>query len=102
MGEPEPCSCEKDTPPNSPGPVEAQEVLIRFVEVKEHIGTDGGGRAFLVPAAIRKDDLKGRNGRSLSLAREAHTDQTELQRRALVRTAEGEWKKKSSLRSNAN
>jgi len=92
MGEPEPCPCENKTPPTSPGPVEDQEPLVRFVEDKGHIGKDGSGQLYLLPAAIRKDDIQGKKGRSFSLAREAHADRYDLERRAAAR-ADEEWKR---------
>lgn len=93
MSEPEPCPCEDKTPPASPGPVADQEILVRFVENRTHVATDGSGMVYLVPTAIRKEDLRGKNGRSFSLAREAHSEGSELIRRAAARTAEVEWKR---------
>jgi hypothetical protein len=97
MGEPEPCPCETKIPPTSPGPVEDHEVLVRFVEFKTQVGCDETGRIFLLPAAVRQDDIKGKAGRSFSIAREAHTDGDHLCIRALARTQEEDWKQNPVL-----
>jgi hypothetical protein len=98
MGEPEPeaCPCENNIPPTSPGPVEDQEVVVRFVEDQGHIGADASGKVFLVPTAIRKDDIQGKKGRSLSLAREAYAERDDLERRAAAR-AEEKWRQNPIL-----
>lgn len=86
MGEPDPCPSENLVPDTSPGPVLSDEIVVRFVELKSHVGRDEGGHFRLVPAAVSKEELKGRGGHSFSLVREAHLDQQELEDRASSRS----------------
>src|ERR1700689_5368777 len=72
--ESEPCPCEEDTPATSPGPVKDGETVVRFVQIKEHVGGDASGRVFLRPTAVSKQDLSGRGDHSFSLVREAHIE----------------------------
>src|SRR5271165_3083874 len=91
-GEPEPCPRERDAPPTSPGPVENGAIVVRFVAIREHVGSDASGRVFLLPAAVKEEDLKGRRNHSFSLVREAHIEKSDLTARAIAKTVSEEWK----------
>lgn len=91
MDESDPCPCESVTPPMSPGPVGDQETVIRFVQIKDHVGQDESGRYFLRPTAITREELSGRRSHSFSLVREAHIEISDLRVRAVARTKCDEW-----------
>src|SRR5260370_26504001 len=92
MAEVDLCPWENVVPLGSPGVVHGEEVLVRFVELREHVKYDDDGARSLAPAAVRQDDLVGRNNRSFSLVREGHIDPAHLRARAASRTSVSEWK----------
>ena len=68
------------------------ETVVRFVQIKEHVGGDASGRVFLRPTAVSKQDLSGRGDHSFSLVREAHIEENDFNKRAIAKTISDEWK----------
>ena len=85
-------SCPDDAlaPGNAPGPICCEEVLVRIVrDVNWFEWQDN--QIVLTTLAIPEDDIKGRNGRTLSVFRKNHTDPMGLEATARSRTIHQPW-----------
>jgi hypothetical protein len=82
---------EANSPAGSPGPVLDTELVVRVVPVALHLEFGPAGEIVLAPAAISREHLSGRNGKSFSVLREPHTSAIEIMRRALLQNRQSEW-----------
>jgi hypothetical protein len=87
------CADEAVAPAGAPGPVDDTETVIKFVRVALSLGWDNNGRPYLLPAAIRKEDLEAKKpGKSVSVFREEPAQPGELLRRGCALNAQLEWR----------
>lgn len=82
MGECEACPLEWISAENSPGPVLNEETIIRLGVIPSHVAIASQGGFHLVPVAVSKSELNGKNNHSYSLLREAHVEENDLIARA--------------------
>jgi hypothetical protein len=88
--EPSPCPREGDSPGDAPGPVGDDEVVIRFVPARHWLVQNPSGVPELSPAAFPRYELRGRDGKSVSVLRNL-TEPGEIARRAALRNREPVW-----------
>lgn len=85
------CPDEANSPPGSPGLVLDNEAVIRVVPIMSQIERKTDGTLTLAVAAITREELSGRNNKSVSVLREPSTPATEVLRRALDKNRQVEW-----------
>jgi hypothetical protein len=87
-----PCPEEDQDPLGVPaGRLTAPERLIRCIAGRDMLSLNDEGIAVLQPTAIKKSDLEGKDGRSVSTLREDHTPSDEVLRRASYFAQQEEW-----------
>jgi hypothetical protein len=89
--EDEACPREAEAPPPAPGPVESSETLLKIVRLKTELILNGRGQPALTSLAFPRDELKGVQGKSVSVLREEHTAVEEIARRAGEINREPTW-----------
>jgi hypothetical protein len=87
----EPCPGERDDPCWGVSAVADDELLIKIVEIRSLLTEDEQGRPRLTASAIKRDDLAGRDGRSVSTLRQGLTPHNEIQRRSKSINKEPAW-----------
>ena len=87
----EPCPGELDNPSCEISAVGDVEVLIKVVEVRHLVTEDKKGRPKLTASAIKKADIAGAGGRSVSTMRQGLTPNHEVQRRSKSINMEPAW-----------
>jgi len=78
--EDEPCPHEQIVPDGAPGAVRDDEWVIRFVPSRDWLMWDDNARPVLRSAAFPRDELAGREGKSVSLLRQITPDVAVKQR----------------------
>ena len=87
----DPCPGEHDDPCCGVSAVANDEVLIKIVEIRSLLTEDQQGRPRLTASAIKREDLAGRGGRSVSTLRQGLTPYNEVQRRSKSINRESAW-----------
>src|SRR5271157_4816032 len=87
----DPCPGEFDSPSEGVSAVLDSESLIKVVEGRHLITEDEEGRLKLTSSAIRRDDIAGKGGRSVSTLREGLTPNDEVERRSKRINMEPAW-----------
>lgn len=72
--DPEPCPCEQESPDDAPGPVGNGETVIRAVSVGEWLAWEDG-RPTLMTMAFPDGEIRGRQGKNVSVLRGMTEDQ---------------------------
>ena len=86
-GDPPPCPCEHHAPPGSPGPVADAETVIRYIPVSQWIMPSG----LVSASAFPRDELRGVQGKSVSVLRRDLTAPEEIARRGVALSKEPAW-----------
>jgi hypothetical protein len=89
--EDEACPREAETPPPAPGPVASTETVVKIVRLKKELILNGRGRPVLTSLAFPKEELRGIQGKSVSVLRDEHTAVEEIARRAGEINREPTW-----------
>jgi hypothetical protein len=89
--EDEACPREAEAPPPAPGPVKSTETVVKFVRLKKELILNGRGQPVLTSLAFPKDELRGVQGKSVSVLRDEHTAVEEIARRAGEINREPTW-----------
>jgi hypothetical protein len=92
MAECEACPLEYFSPKDSPGPVLDEETIIRLGVIPSHVAINSHGGFHLVPAAVSKSELQGKDDHSYSLLREDHLEKGDLIVRAKGKSTFPGWK----------
>lgn len=92
FGDCEACPKDSQAPAPAPGPVGPEEKLIRVVVGAHELLPDHAGQVKLLPTAIRKEDIRCKDGKSVSTLRLLHTTSEEISKRAIACTKEAVWK----------
>jgi hypothetical protein len=85
------CPREWEAPPPAPGPVECNETVVRFVLHQAQLIRNAEGQPVLTATAFPRDELRGINGKSVSVLRDEHTAAEETARRAQAMSRESMW-----------
>jgi hypothetical protein len=85
------CPREREAPSPAPGPVECDEIVVRFVLLQAQLIRNAEGQPVLTAAAFPKEELRGTRGKSVSVLREEHTAPLETARRAQAMNREQKW-----------
>jgi hypothetical protein len=86
------CAQETATSPGAPAPVDHAETVLYFVRLAIWLGWNSQGEPYLLPTAIRKEDIEAKKlGKSVSVYRESLTALLELSRRGCALNLQPEW-----------
>lgn len=84
------CPDEANAPRGAPGPVGDGERVVRCVPLATHLVWNQGV-AVLSITAIRREDLEGKDDKSVSVLRDPLTQAGEIDRRATAQNRQFEW-----------
>jgi hypothetical protein len=85
------CPCEGECPPGAPGAVQNNETVLRTVPVYEQLVFGPDGQPGVALTFFSRDELAGRNDKTVSVLREGSTSIEEIARRCVALTQDPSW-----------